>query len=447
MAGPYPARPGAGPPLKDLDTFAMDTPAHSYYSATAHASPTRPALEGTVECDVCVVGGGIAGCSTALHLAERGYRVVLLEGQRVGWGASGRSGAQALLGVAAGHAKLAKLLGESDARRVWDMTVEGLALIRELIAKYRIDCDWVSGHMQVAMKSRHDAEIREEIESLRSDLGYAGARYVPRDEVQSIIPSSQYISALYDSNCGHLHPLNYTLGLAAAAEGLGARIFEQSRALSWTRSGDRVSVRTAHGEVRARYAVLCGNVYLGPLVPALFAKIMAVSTYIVATESLGSLRASDLIKNNAGVIDSNWVVDYFRRSADHRLLFGGRANYSGLSQFDAPEATRQRMLKVFPQLADVKIEFAWGGEVDITLNRAPDFGRLAPNVYFLQGFSGHGIVLTGMAGKLVAEAISGTAERFDVFARIPHRGFPGGMAMRRPALVLAMMYYRLRDML
>jgi gamma-glutamylputrescine oxidase len=430
-----------------------DAAIHSYYSATAHASPARPTLDGGVDCDVCVVGGGIAGCSTALHLAERGYRVVLLEGQRVGWGASGRSGAQALLGVAAGHAKLARLIGESDARRVWDMTVEGLGLIRELIAKYGIDCDWVSGHMQVATKARHDTEIREEIEMLRSQLDYTSARYMPRDEVRSVIPSACYLSALYDPNCGHLHPLNYTRGLAAAAERLGVKIFEQSRAISWTRSsangssGDHVSIRTASGEVRARYAVLCGNVYLGPMVPSLFEKIIAVSTYIVATERLGQPRATDLIKNNAGVIDSNWVVDYFRRSADHRLLFGGRANYSGLSQFDAPEATRQRMLKVFPQLADVKLEFAWGGEVDITLNRAPDFGRLAPNVYFLQGFSGHGIVLTGMAGKLAAEAISGTAERFDVFTRIPHRAFPGGMAMRRPALVLAMMYYRLRDML
>jgi gamma-glutamylputrescine oxidase len=212
-------------------------------------------------------------------------------------------------------------------------------------------------------------------------------------------------------------------------------------------TGAGVSIRTARGEVRARYAVFCGNVYLGALAPTLLSKIMAVATYIIATEPLGQARARDLIRNNAGVIDSNWVVDYFRRSADHRLLFGGRVNYSGLSQFEAPAATRRRMLEVFPQLADAKIEFAWGGEVDITLNRAPHFGRLAPDVYFLQGFSGHGITLTGIAGKLVAEAIAATAERFDVFARIPHHSFPGGMALRRPALVLAMLYYRLRDML
>jgi gamma-glutamylputrescine oxidase len=206
-------------------------------------------------------------------------------------------------------------------------------------------------------------------------------------------------------------------------------------------------VKTAQGEVRARHVVLCGNVYLGEVAPPLAAKIMAVGTYIVATKPLGAERARALITNNAAVADSNWVLDYYRRSADDRLLFGGRVNYSGLSSFDAPAATRRRMLAVFPQLSDVQIEYSWGGEVDITLNRAPHFGRLAPNVYFLQGFSGHGIVLTSIAGKLVADAVAGSAERFDVFARIPHRNFPGGAALRRPALVLAMLYYRLKDML
>ncbi len=424
--------------------------ASSYYAASTPLPAPRQMLTGAVECDTCVIGGGIAGCSAALHLAERGQKVVLLEQHRIGWGASGRSGAQAIHGLAAPQNKLERLIGAGDARRVWDLTVEALALMRELIARHRIDCDWVDGFMLTAIKPRHDSELRAEVRELHDRYGYTSVRYVPQDELRTLVASSRYLSALYDSNSGHLHPLKYTLGLAAAAERCGTQIFEGTRALGYLAAPDAPSsivVRTPNGEVHSRHVVLCGNVYLGATAPQLTAKIMAVATYIVATQVLGADRAQALITNNAAVCDMNWVLDYFRRSADHRLLFGGRVNYSGLSSFDAPSATRTRMLKVFPQLADVAIEFAWGGHVDITLNRAPHFGRLAPNVFFLQGFSGHGIALTGLAGKLVAEAISGTAERFDVFARIPHANFPGGAALRRPALVLAMLYYRLKDLL
>jgi gamma-glutamylputrescine oxidase len=420
----------------------------SWYAASTHFPPQRPALEGTADCDVCVVGAGIAGCSAALHLAERGLSVVLLEEQRVGWGASGRSGGQALFGVAAGQAKLERLIGSDGARAVWDVSVEGLALMRQLIARFRIDCDWVDGYLLTAVKPRHQRELQAELAELHERYGYASVRYVPREELRGMLATERYLGALYDTNSGHLHPLTYTLGLAAAAESLGVRIFEATRAQRFTDSGaSQVRVQVPRGEVRARSLVLCGNVYLGATAPALAAKIMAVATYIVATESLGKERARQLIGNNAAVSDMNWVLDYYRRSADHRLLFGGRVNYSGLRSFDAPGATRARMLRVFPQLGDVRIEYAWGGDVDITLNRAPHFGRLAPNVYFLQGFSGHGIALTGIAGKLVAETISGTAGRFDVFARIPHANFPGGAALRRPALVLAMLWYRLKDLL
>lgn len=432
--------------------MAVKPPADSYYAASAQAAPERPALAGTLDCDVCVVGGGIAGVSAALHLAERKYRVVLLEEHRVGWGASGRSGAQAIHGVAAGQTKVERLIGPAAARAVWDVSVDGLALIRELITRHHIACDWVNGHMLAAIKPRHDAEVRAELEELRDRYEYRSVRYMPQDEVRSLLGTDRYIGALHDSQSGHLHPLNYTLGLAAAAERAGARIFEGTRALGFEGGSPssvlpNVRIRTAQGMVRSRYLVLCGNVYLGDTAPALASKIMAVATYIVATEPLGEPRARALIANNAAVSDMNWVLDYFRLSADHRLLFGGRVNYSGLSSFDAPSATRARMLGVFPQLADARIDYAWGGDVDITLNRAPHFGRLAPNVYFLQGFSGHGIALTGIAGKLVAEAIAGTAERFDVFARIPHADFPGGAALRRPALVLAMLYYRIKDLL
>jgi gamma-glutamylputrescine oxidase len=402
-----------------------------------------------VDCDVCVVGGGIAGCSAALHLAERGHRVVLLEQHRIGWGASGRSGGQAMPGVAAGRAKVDRMVGRDAGRAIWDISLEGLTLLKELIARHHIDCDWVDGLMYTALKPRHDHELRQEIAELRETYGYTSVRYMDRAETRSVLATDRYIAALYDSNGGHLHPLNYTLGLAAAAERAGAQIFEGSRAVEIGSPGSAPASRvvTPRGEVRPKYTLLCGNAYIGSLVPALHGRIMGVSTYITATEPLGAQRANALITNNAAVSDMNWVLDYFRLSADHRLLFGGRVNYSGLSTFDAPGATRKRMLRVFPQLADVRTGYYWGGYVDITLNRAPHFGRLAPNVYFLQGFSGQGIALAGIAGKLVAEAIDGTASRFDVFARIPHAGFPGGAAFRRPALVLAMLYYRLKDVL
>jgi len=423
--------------------------AHSYYEASSHPAPARPELRGTVDCDVCVIGAGIAGCSTALHLAERGYRVMLLEAHRVGWGASGRNGGQALPGVAADLAKLRGLIGPAAARTIWDISVEGLRLVRELIARHHIECDWADGHMLTALKPRHEHELLAEVEELRSQYGYESVRYLPRDEVRSLIQSERYSGALYDSNAGHLHPLNYTLGLAAAAERAGVRIFESTRALALSPATHATPalVRTSLGSVRSRFTVLCGNVYLGDVAPALTSKIIGVSTYIVATEPLQAERARRLIANNAAVSDMNWVLDYFRLSADHRLLFGGRVNYSDLASFDAPGATRTRMLRVFPQLADLRIQYSWGGYVDITVNRAPHFGRLTPDVYFLQGFSGQGLALAGVAGKLVAEAIAGTAERFDVFAAIPHRNFPGGALLRRPALVLAMLYYRLKDLL
>jgi len=420
--------------------------ARTYYSAFHTQAPTRPELAGSHSCDVCVVGGGIAGTSAALHLAERGFNVILLEAQHIGWGASGRSGAQVLPGVAAGQDTLERLLGFDDARKVWDICVAGVQLVRELIDRHGIDGQYVAGHMLTAVKPRHTRELRGYLEDLQRRYDYAGVRYMPQEEVRSVVASSRYLGALYDANAGHIHPLNYTLGLAAAAERAGARVFEATHAVDFDGRAP-VRVRTPAGEVRCRQLLLCGNVYLGPTAPSLQARIMAVGTCIVASEPLGPERAQALITNNAAVADMNWVLDYFRRSLDHRLLFGGRVTYAGFDPDRIAAATRARMVLVFPQLKDVKVEFAWGGYVDITRNRAPDFGRLNPDVYYLQGFSGHGIALAGMAGKLASEAIAGDASRFDVFARIPHGGFPGGPALRRPALVLAMLYLRLKDLL
>ncbi|HVF18470.1 MAG TPA: FAD-binding oxidoreductase [Steroidobacteraceae bacterium] len=419
---------------------------HSYYSASAAPASARPALAGTLEADVCVVGAGIAGCSAALHLAERGYRVVLLEAQRVGWGASGRSGGQALAGYASGQAKLVAAVGVDSARKLWDISIEGLELIRERVSRHQIDCDLHWGALHVAIKDRQRQELLAEQREAEDAYGYENLKFLERSEVESILQTHRYCAGLYDSGSGHLHPLNYTLGLAKAAEAAGVQLFEKSQVLE-IQQGDRIRVVTDGGDVRAKFVAICCNAYIGNLNPHLRARIMPVGTYIIATESLGETRMAALMRQNIAVSDVNFVLDYFRRSADHRLLFGGRVSYSGVDAFDTARATRKRMLNVFPQLADVKIEYAWGGFVDITMSRAPDFGRLAPNLYYLQGFSGHGIALTGIAGKIVAEAIAGQAERFDLFARIQHRKFPGGRLLRMPSLVLAMLWYRMRDWL
>jgi gamma-glutamylputrescine oxidase len=396
---------------------------------------------------VGVIGGGIAGLSGALHLAERGYRVALLEQQRVGWGASGRNGGQALVGVACGQGKLETLVGMADARAIWELSVEAVTQLRARIARHQIECDWVEGHMLVADKPRHMAELAAAQAELER-YGYRGTTLLDAAAVRADLASERYLGGLLDPGSGHLHPLRYTLGLAAAARAAGVQLHEGTRATSWSESGAVLRVRTdSGGELRCAQLLLAGNTGLGGFAPALARKIMPVDTYIVATEPLGAARAAALIRSNAAVADLNWIIDYFRRSADHRLLFGGRVSYSGLQRFEAVAATRARMLRVFPQLDRARIEYHWGGPLDITLNRAPHFGRLQERVYFLQGFSGHGLALAGMAGALAAEAMAGSSERFDVFARIPHHDFPGGQGMRRPLLVMAMLWYRLRDLL
>jgi gamma-glutamylputrescine oxidase len=418
----------------------------SWYAASANPAPLREPLRGEASADVCVVGGGIAGCSTALHLAERGYRVVLLEGKRIAWGASGRSGGQALFGFAAGQDTLVAQVGREAARAMFDVSVEALDLLKDRVARHGIDCDLQWGQMHVAIKPRHETELKAWQDELARDYGYTSLRWLGREEVRSLLATERYTGGLHDPRSGHLHPLNYTLGLAAAAEAAGVRIFEGSEVTRLEQGGTAV-VHTAQGRVRASHVALCCNADMDQLSPRLRARIMSVCNDTATTERLGQARIEALMRENIGVTDVNWVLDYFRRSSDHRLLFGGRVSYSGLDPLNTERATRARMVKVFPQLADAKIEYAWGGYVDITMSRAPDFGRLTPNVYYLQGFSGHGIALTGMAGKLVAEAIAGQAERFDLFTKLEHRDFPGGRALRTPALVLAMLWFRLKDLM
>jgi gamma-glutamylputrescine oxidase len=418
----------------------------SYYAATAHAAPEHPALEGDATFDVCVVGAGIGGCAAALELAERGYRVALLESERVGWGASGRSGGQAIFGYGTGMDSLAAQLGAETARRLWDVSIEALDFVRDRVARHAIDCDLHWGHLHVATKPRQRDELLELQRDLAELYGYHSPRFLERDGVEALLATSRYCAGLFDPRSGHLHPLNYTLGLAQAAVAAGVRIFERSPVQRIER-GDPLRLVTPRGTISARYGVLTRGGYVNGLKAPTNWRVMPVGTYVVATEPLGEERITRLIRDNVAVADVNFVLDYFRRSADHRLLFGGRVSYSGIDAFDTGKATGARMRRVFPQLAGVKLDYVWGGYVDITMSRAPDFGRIDGNLYYLQGFSGHGIAMSGMAGRLAAEAIAGQAARFDLYGRLKHHPFPGGRWLRTPALVLAMLWFRLRDLL
>ena len=424
---------------------AVDYPA-SWYAATAHARRPFPPLRGEVRADVCVVGGGYTGLSAALHLAERGYEVVLLEAARVGWGASGRNGGQVGSGQRQDVLELEARYGRERARALWDLAEEAKTLLRERVARHRIDCDWKPGNLLAVTKRRYLPELHRETEHLAAHYGYSGLRMLSKDEVREMVASERYCGGQLDAGGAHLHPLNLALGLARAAAAAGARLHEQSRAteIRWSR---HPLVRTAGGGVRARYVLLCGNAYLGDLVPGIRSRIMPIANHLLATEPLGAARAAALIPADCCVHASKFVVDYYRLSADHRLLFGGGETYRDRPPRDLRAFVRRYMLEVFPQLSDLRIDYAWSGRLAITRSRLPHFGRIEDRGFFAQGFSGHGVALTQLAGKLLAEAVAGTAERFDVFAGLPHRRFPGGPWARRPLLAAGMLYYALKDRL
>lgn len=435
-------------PLLDTDEALTGG---SYYAASVSRPPPAPALQGSASTDVAVVGGGLAGLGAALDLRARGFDVMLLEAREVGWGASGRNGGQAIHGLACDLAVIEAQLGLAEARRVWAMTLEALALIGERCRAHVIDCDWRAGYLAVATSARKARALRADVERMAAVYDYPQT-WLERSELPRWIVSPRYVAGAHDPRAGHLHPLKYCLGLRAAALGLGVRLHEHSPVTGLDADDGHARLTTAAGaQVRARQVLLAGNVYLqqfgARLAPRLAARIMPVGTYIVATAPLGPERAQALLPGGAAVCDTNFVLDYFRTTADHRLLYGGRVSYSTATPPNLAAGLRRRMQRSFPQLGEVAIEHAWGGFVDISMNRAPDFGRLGRNVYYLQGFSGHGLALAGLAGRLVAEAMAGDASRFDVFARLRHRRFPGGALLRMPALVAGMAWYRLRDLL
>jgi gamma-glutamylputrescine oxidase len=418
--------------------------ANSYYVATANGFAPAPPLQGEARADVVIIGGGYTGLHAALECRERGYSVILLEAGRMGWGASGRNGGQAIPGWRKGATELVKLYGRHHAKLLFDLSLEARQLVTDCIAKHNIACDLtMNGHLLAASKPGDLGWMREESETLANDMNYPHARVLGRDEAFAKLASPIFHGALLDEGGGHLHPLNYALGLAEAARAAGVQLYEHSPALN-ADEANGVTVYTPAGAVHARYAVLACDALLGTLEPRIAGRIMPVANYLIATEPLDNPRA--LIADNLAVSDSRFVVDYFRMSADGRLIFGGGERYTPDPPANIEAFVRPYMERIFPQIANTRITHSWGGLVSISMTRMPHIGRMG-NVFFAHGYSGQGVLITALAGKVLAEAMSGTAERFDVLANIAPPEFPGGAALRTPLHVLGMAYYALRDRL
>ncbi|GAM97063.1 oxidoreductase [alpha proteobacterium U9-1i] len=418
--------------------------ANSYYVASANSFAPAPKLEGEAKADVVVIGGGYTGLHAALECRERGFSVALVEAGRIGWGASGRNGGQAIPGWRKGAAELIKLYGREHAKRLFDLSLEARQVTLDRIAKHNIACDLtMNGHLLAASKSVDLGWMREEARILARDMDYPHVRVLDRDEAQAKLASPIHHGALLDALGGHLHPLNYALGLADAAREGGVTLYEQTPALN-VDGANGVTVTTPSGAVRARYAVLACDALLGKLEPRIAGRIMPVANYLIATEPLEN--PSALIADNLAVSDSRFVVDYFRMSADGRLIFGGGERYTPNPPTNIEAFVRPYMERIFPQLANVRITHSWGGLVSISMTRLPHIGRMA-NLFFAHGYSGQGVLISALAGKVLAEALSGTAERFDVLQDIAPPEFPGGAALRTPLHVLGMLYYALRDRL
>ncbi|MBY6135090.1 FAD-binding oxidoreductase [Nocardioides marinus] len=416
---------------------------NSWYAATATPLPPFPRLQADVRADVCIVGAGYTGLSAALHLADAGLSVVLLEAQRVGFGASGRNGGQLGSGQRMEQTGLEKLVGQDDAQKLWSLAEDAKNLVKSLIARHGIECHLKPGVSHACFSA---GEVRHEhayAEHLHKRYGYDQIELLDRDGMQALCPSPAYVGGTLDMGAGHLHPLAYALGLARAADRAGAKIHEGSEVLD-IEEGPTLRVRTAGGTVTADHLILACNGYLGGLNGQVAARVMPINNFIVATKPLGD-DAARVLTRDVAVADTKFVVNYFRLSHDKRLLFGGGESYGYRFPVDIAATVRKPMAEIFPHLKDVQVDYAWGGTLGITMKRMPYLARLAPNVLTASGYSGHGVGTATHAGQLMARTVQGQAEGFDTLARVPAPRFPGGPGMRTPLLALAMTWFALRD--
>ena len=416
----------------------------SWYAATAHKRTPAHQLRGDATADICIVGGGFTGLSAALHLAEHGYSVALIEAHRVGFGASGRNGGQLGSGQRVEQTDLEKMVGEAEALKLWELAENAKNLVKQLISKHKIDCYLKPGIAHATFSASETAHEHAYVEHLQSRYGYDQITALSEEALSAVCPSPRYKGGSLDMGAAHLHPLNYALGLARACEKAGVTFYENTH-VHHIEDGAKVTVRCDTGRVLADHVILAANGYLGGLNRRVAGRVMPINNFIAATEPLGEDAARVLTKDIA-VADSKFVVNYFRLSSDNRLLFGGGESY-GYKFPDIDKTVRKPMIDIYPHLKDIRFDYTWGGTLAITMKRLPYLARLAPNILSASGYSGHGVGTATQAGKLMADAIAGEATGFDTMARIPNTPFPGGAALRTPLLTLAMTWYALRDRL
>jgi gamma-glutamylputrescine oxidase len=400
-------------------------------------------LKGEVNCDICVIGAGFTGISAALELSAKGFSVILLEKRSIAWGASGRNGGHLTRGFAKGVDWMVSKFGQSDASFMCKVTMEGLAVILNRISVHKIKCDLKFGQLTAAMNKKHMAELKHEQEAWKK-IGYTDLEMKDAKGVQELVKAKPYIGGLFDPKAAHFHPSNYALGLAQAAQKEGCRIYDETPVLEVVH-GAQPKVITSRGKVNAKFVVLAGATNMKGA-EALQRKVITATAHMIATEPLGERRARNLMSKDIAVSDARFIMDYYRFSGDYRLLFGGNCNYSDVDVPGEDERLRQRMLKIFPAISMVRIDHCWRGQLEFTMDRMPAVGRLTPQIYYAHGFGGQGVIATNIIGKILGEAITGQAARFDVFAKIKHNSFPGGDNLKRPLFVAGMTWFKLRDL-
>ena len=419
----------------------------TYYADTVEFLPRFDRLNNSITCDVCVVGGGYTGLSTALSLSEKGYKVVLLEAQRVAFGASGRNGGQVCSGQRWSVTDLKKRFGIEKTKKLWEIGEAAKNEVSRRIKKHDIECDYAPGIIHAELRSKSLDAIKGEVENLSKEHNYQKIKFLDKNAIGSLLGTDKYVGGTLDIGAGHLNPLKFGLGLARAAQVSGVKIFEESR-VKKIKKGSILQIETVDRNIiRADYLVLACNGYLGNLEPEVASHVMPINNFINVTEPLGKQKAQDLIRNNLAVADSKFVVNYYRLTPDYRLLFGGGENYRYKFPKNISQTVRTAMIDIFPQLINTKIDYTWGGTLAVTVNRLPDFRRIDTNIFSASGYSGQGVAMATMAGRVISEVFQGQVEKFNILSGLPIRKFPGGTTFRWPLMALAMLWYSTRDKL